>query len=160
MMNKNFNQEHIIGIICIAIGTVVISLTRTFPGGTDAINISGPAFFPIILSYILIGLGVMQIFTGIFSKEEGFATAKDIWKGIKTKEFVNLLVMIALLIFFITMVEVLGFLSTSGVFLVIVLWRLGVPWLRNLIYTAVFLAIIHLVFRMIFSVTLPSGFLI
>ncbi len=159
-MKNTFNQEHIIGIICISIGTVVLSLTRSFPGGTGAINISGPAFFPNILSFILIGLGVLQILNGIFSKEGGIASAADIWKGMKSKEFINLLIMTVLFIFFILAVEFLGFITTSGVFLILVLWRLGVTWVRNIIYTVVFLAIIYVVFGIIFKVTLPSGILL
>lgn len=156
-MKNTFNQEHIIGIICISIGTVVLSLTRSFPGGTGAINISGPAFFPNILSFILIALGVLQILNGIFGKEEGIATAAEIWKGMKSKEFVNLLIMSALFIFFILAVEFLGFITTSAIFLLAVNWRLGIRLVKNLMITAVFMLIIYLVFSMIFKVTLPTG---
>jgi putative tricarboxylic transport membrane protein len=158
-MKNTFNQEHIIGIICISIGTVVLSLTRSFPGGTGAVNISGPAFFPNVLSIILIALGVLQILNGIFSKEEGMASAATIWKSMKSKEFVNLLIMSALFIFFNFAVERLGFFTTSGIFLILVLWRLGLSWVKNLIDTAVFLVVIYLAFGVIFKVTLPSGIL-
>jgi len=136
---------------------VVLSLTRSFPGGTGAINISGPAFFPNILSFILIALGVLQILNGIFGKEEGIASAAEIWKGMKSKEFINLLIMSALFIFFIIAVEFLGFITTSAIFLLAVNWRLGIRLVKNLIFTAVFMLIIYLVFSMIFKVTLPSG---
>jgi hypothetical protein len=136
---------------------VVLSLTRSFPGGTGAINISGPAFFPNILSMILIGLGVLQILNGIFGKEEDIASAAAIWKGMKSAEFVNLLIMTALFIFFILAVEFLGFITTSAIFLLAVNWRLGIRLVRNLIYTAVFMIIIYMVFSIIFKVTLPRG---
>ncbi len=159
-MKRTYNQEHIVGILCVAVGAVVLVLTKSFPGGTDAASISGPAFFPNLLSIILIALGVYEILHGVFGNQEEFASFGQIWHGMKSKEFVNLLIIAALLVVYIATVEVVGFYTMSTVFLFIVLWRLNVKLLKNLICTAIFLAVIYFVFSRIFAVSLPSGILV
>ena len=158
-MKHTFNQEHIIGILCIAIGSVVLVLTKQFPGGTDAASISGPAFFPNTLSYILIALGFYEILHGIFGKDEKFSSIGEIWEGMKTKEFLNLMIITVLLIIYILTVELIGFFIMSAIFLFIILWRLGVRPIKNVFTTIVFLVIIWLVFSKIFTVSLPTGIL-
>ena len=86
-MRHSFNQEHIIGVLCIAIGAVVLGLTKSFPGGTAAAEISGPAFFPNTLSYILILMGIYEILHGMYGKSEKFHSFAAIWAGMKTREF-------------------------------------------------------------------------
>ncbi|MFA5446994.1 MAG: tripartite tricarboxylate transporter TctB family protein [Sphaerochaeta sp.] len=158
-MKWTFNQEHIIGILCIAIGTTVLILTKSFPGGTAAAEISGPAFFPNVLSYGLIILGIYQILSGFFSPKAQTHSISTIWKGMRSKEFLNLVIICVALLIYILTVKKVGFYATSALFLGVVLWRLGVKFRNNLISTLVFLAVIYLVFSKIFAVTLPSGIL-
>lgn len=159
-MKRTYNQEHIVGVLCIAIGALVLVLTKSFPGGTDAASISGPAFFPNLLSIILIALGLYEVLNGVFGNQQEFASFRKIWLGMKSREFVNLLIISALMIGYIGTVEILGFYTMSAVFLFIVLWRLNVKLVKNLICTAIFLAVIYLVFSRIFTVSLPSGILV
>ncbi len=158
-MKQKFNQEHIIGIICIAIGAVVLVLTRTFPGGTDAVNISGPAFFPNVLSWILIILGLYEMLFGTFGKLDNIHSVSDIRAGMKTPEFLNLVIITAALIIYILTVEVIGFFTISFLFLYTILWRLGGRMVKNLISSLVILVVIYAIFTLIFAVSLPNGIL-
>jgi putative tricarboxylic transport membrane protein len=158
-MRHSFNQEHIIGVLCIAIGAVVLGLTKSFPGGTAAAEISGPAFFPNTLSYILILMGIYEILHGMYGKSEKFHSFAAIWAGMKTREFANLVIICFALLVYILTVEIIGFFTISALYLYVVLWRLGVKPVKNLISTILFLIVIYLVFTIIFAVTLPSGIL-
>ena len=158
-MKNKFNQEHIIGIVCIVIGALVLYLTRHFPSGKGNVGISGPAFFPNLLAILLLLLGAVQAITGTFSKSGGYTTIHEIWTQMKKPEFLNLLLLAGLFLFFTFSVEILGFLITTTVFLLVVMWRLGVSLIRNVLYSAVFLVIIIVIFEKIFTVSLPSGVL-
>lgn len=158
-MKNKFNQEHIIGIVCILVGALVLYLTRHFPSGKGNVGISGPAFFPNLLAILLLILGAVEAVTGTFSKTGDYTTIQEIWTLMKKPEFLNLILLAALFLFFIFFVEILGFVITTTVFLLAVMWRLGVPLIRNALYSAVFLLVIIVIFDKIFTVSLPSGVL-
>jgi len=158
-MKHSFNQEHIIGIFCVALGGLVLFLTRNFPSGQGNVQISGPAFFPNVLAIVLIAVGLIEGLTGSIKDEGSFASIGDIWRGMKKPEFVNILLLVGLFLFYIFFVEFLGFIITTFLFLFIVMWRLGVPWIKNIMYSAVFLVVIVLIFGKLFTVSLPSGIL-
>jgi len=158
-MKHTFNQEHIIGIFCVALGGLVLFLTRGFPSGQGNVQISGPAFFPNVLSIVLIAVGIVEGLTGSLRDQEGTASIGDIWKGLRKPEFLNILLLAALFLFYIFFVELLGFIITTYIFLFIVMWRLGVPHIKNILYSGIFLVVIVLIFGKLFTVSLPSGIL-
>lgn len=158
-MKHTLNQEHIIGILCVALGGIVLFLTRNFPGGQGNVQISGPAFFPNVLAIILIFVGITEGLTGSLREMGEFASVGAIWRGMKKPEFLNILLLTGLFLFYIFFVEVLGFIITTFVFLCVVMWRLGVPLIRNILYSVIFLVIIMLIFGKLFTVSLPSGIL-
>ena len=158
---KRINKEHIIGIFCILLGTIVLFLTRTFPkGAASNMQLTGPEFFPNVLSIILIIIGIYEIVYGftLKSSEENL-TAGQLWSEIQKPKSITIFIIIGMLIFFVIFLKKLGFFTTSFVFLFVILWRLKIVWWKNIITTMVFLAVIYLVFVKIFSTRLPSGIL-
>lgn len=155
------NKEHIIGTLCIILGTVVLILTKSFPkGAASNMQLTGPAFFPNLLSVILIIIGVYEIIIGFVSKEtQPYYSFTQLWRNIRQPKSITILVIIGMLIFFLAFINLLGFYAISLIFLLVVLWRLNIVWWKNLISSFVFLGIIYLIFGKLFTITLPSGIL-
>ena len=63
------------------------------------------------------------------------------------------------ILFFIYALESVGFLVTTFLAIGALMWRFGVPWKRNLFYSAVLVTALYLVFGKLFSVDLPTGIL-
>jgi hypothetical protein len=55
--------------------------------------------------------------------------------------------------------ETLGFVLCCYFILFMLMWRFGVPVIRNLIYSGVFLSLVYLIFGKLFIIYLPSGVL-
>ncbi|MFQ3620533.1 MAG: tripartite tricarboxylate transporter TctB family protein [Spirochaetales bacterium] len=154
------NQEILIGIICLTVSVVILSITPSFPQGKANIGLTGPAFFPDLLAIVFIGCGLYQIVHGIIKKKEypplTFSSLKHLFdkKETRTAYFVILLV-----VGFIFLLDWLGFLLTTSIFLLLFMGRLGVPKLQNLLYTFIFTLTIYLLFGYLFTISLPSGIL-
>ncbi len=159
---KRINREHIIGIICILLGAIVLVLTRTFPkGAASSMQLSGPGFFPNVLAIILLFIGFYQIFLGMKCKAtENDYTVSQLVIDLKKPQATTVLILIGMLIFFVIFLKILGFFTTSFVFLYVVLWRFKTKWWKNMLISFIFLAIIYIVFVQIFTTRLPSGILI
>lgn len=157
---KKLNQEHIIGIICLVISTIILFLTRSFPKGQENINISGPAFFPNLLAIIFILCGIYEVIIGFF-QETGHIDMdpKHLMEGIRKPEVINIILIIGLILFFIFFFEKVGFILCTGILIFVLMARLGVPILKNLLYTISFIVIILIIFGRLFSISLPSGIL-
>src|SRR6056297_3244207 len=156
----HFNQEHAIGVICLVIAGITRKLTSEFPQGMGSKGTPGPEFFPNVLTVLLIVFGVMEIVIG-FKKQEQFEaiTVGKMWNGIKSWGGLNILLVIALMLFYIFLFEILGFIVTSFIVLFILMWRLGVPWWKNIIATATLIIVIQLLFGYLFTISLPYGVL-
>ncbi|MCF7947379.1 MAG: tripartite tricarboxylate transporter TctB family protein [Spirochaetia bacterium] len=156
----HFNQEHAIGIICLIIAGFTRRLTSEFPEGMGSKGAPGPDFFPNVLTLLLIVFGVMEIVIG-FKKQEQFdaITLGKMLNGIKSWGGLNILLVIALMLFYINFFEILGFIITSFIVLFILMWRLKVPWWKNIIATATLIIVIQLLFGYLFTISLPYGVL-
>ena len=84
---------------------------------------------------------------------------KHLWTGLKTPQVINVILIIVLLLFFIFFFERLGFIVCTSIVLFILMYRLGVPLLKDVVYTVIFVTIILLIFGRLFSISLPSGVL-
>ena len=157
---KKLNQEHIIGVICLLIATIILFLTRSFPKGQENINISGPAFFPNLLAIIFILCGIYEVGIGFFQQTGHIdMNMKHFLEGIRKPEVINVILIVILVVFFIFFFEKIGFILCTSVFLFVLMMRLGVPIGKNLLYTVTFIAIILIIFGRLFSISLPSGIL-
>jgi len=158
---KKLNQDHIIGTVCIILAVVILATTRSFPkattGGSD---LSGPSFYPNLLAYVFIFCGVYEIIGG-FRRQEGRKPLNltHFWDSISKPGPVNILLTIALILFFIFLMETLGFIVCSYVILFILMWRFGVPLIKNIVYSAIFVLLLNVIFARIFTISLPSGVL-
>lgn len=159
-MKKQLNQEHIIGVICMMIGGITLFFTASFPKGNVNINITGPAFFPNVLAIIFILCGIYEFALGFFQEKGRIdITFKHLWIGLKSPQVINVILIVTLLVFFIVFFERLGFVFCTTIVLFVLMYRLGVPLLKNLVYTATFIVIILMIFGRLFSISLPSGVL-
>lgn len=157
---KKLHQEHIIGICCLLIATIVLFLTRSFPKGQANINITGPAFFPNLLAIVFIACGIYEIVIGFF-QEDGHVhlDGKSIRAALKQPQIINVLFIIGLLLFFILFFEKIGFVICAFLFVFLLMARLKVPLMKNFLYTIMFIVVILLIFGKLFSIGFPSGLL-
>lgn len=158
---KRLNQDHIIGIVCIILAVVILVTTRSFPKATSgASDLSGPSFYPNLLAYVFIICGLLEIIGG-FRKQAGRKPfdLTHFWDSITRPGPLNILLTIALILFFIFFMEVLGFIVSSYVTLFILMWRFGVPLFKNIVYSAIFVLLLNVIFAKIFMIYLPSGVL-
>lgn len=104
--------------------------------------------------------GIYEIVDG-FKKVEGrrpFGLARFIG-SIRNPGSLNILIIIGLTVFFILFMNLLGFIICSYVFLFILMWRFGVPLIRNIFYSIIYVLFLLFVFGKIFAIYLPSGVL-
>jgi hypothetical protein len=158
---KKVNQDHIIGAVCIILAVVILVTTRSFPKATTgASDLTGPSFYPNLLAYLFIICGLYEIIGG-FRKQEGRKPFDftHFWDSMSKPGPLNILLTIALILFFIFLMEVLGFMVCSYIILFIFMWRFGVPLFKNIVYSAIFVLLLNVIFAKIFTIYLPSGIL-
>ncbi len=158
---KRINLEHIIGCFCIALSIVVLIITRTFPskttGGSD---LSGPSFYPNLLSFIFILCGVFQIITGYKSqKHQNPIGIINIWATVGKPGSINIFFIIGLILFFILLMESLGFILCAFVISFLLMWRFGVSIIKNILSSVLLVFLLVAIFGKIFTIYLPSGVL-
>jgi len=159
-MQIRINREHVIGIVCIGIGTLVMTLTRNFPTGQGYVKLTGPAFFPNVLSIILILAGVAEVVNGIILRTSLSPVAVlGIGEQLKTPGTQTLLIIIALMVLYVLFMKPVGFFPTSFLFLFLLMWRLKVRWWKSALFSIVLLGVLYGVFVRLFYVNLPAGLL-
>lgn len=157
---KRLNQEHIIGIVCLLIAAVTIYFTAGFPRGQREIQVSGPALFPNVLAAILAGCGIVEIIIG-FVKSGSFPSIslRELGAALKRRDVQNAYCVLLCGVLYILLFDVLGFFITSFLFLFAVMFRLGVAPVKNVLVSAAFLAVIYVIFGLLFTISLPAGVL-
>ena len=158
---KRLKAEHIIGFISIALALTIFWIGRSFPKATTgASDLTGPAFYPNVLALVFVFCGVLEIITGFMGSENKVSlNFSGLLDGLRNPGVLNILIIIALILFFIFFMEPLGFIVSAYFILFILLWRFGVQLARNLFYSAGFVAMIYLIFGKLFTIYLPSGIL-
>ncbi len=159
---KKINREHYIGLLCILLGIVVLILTSHFPrGAASSMQLTGPAFFPNVLATILIAMGILQIITGFRqAAAQGSLSFKQLLMEFTRPDAVTVLIIIAMQAFFVAFMDVLGFFTSSFVFLFVILARFHITWWKNIVIILAFQLIIYVIFGQIFSIAMPTGLLI
>ena len=160
-MLKKLNQDHIVGLVCIILSIVIVSVTRSFPKATTGFSdLSGPSFYPNLLAFVFAFCGLYEIIRG-FRKREG-REPLDLayfWNSIRKPGPLNILITIALILCFILFMETLGFIVCSYMTLFILMWRFGVPLLKNMVYSVILVFLLNTIFGKLFTIYLPSGIL-
>lgn len=159
-MNK-IHPDHLIGLACLALAVTIYWVSAGFPTlTTGASELTGPSFYPRVLALVLVLCGVLQIISGFKNTDEdrklNFARLPAAWSGGGVG---HVLTVCGLIIFFIYTLEFLGFFITTPIVLVSLMWRFGVPWKQNILYSMVLVAVLYLIFGKLFTIYLPSGIL-
>jgi putative tricarboxylic transport membrane protein len=143
-----------IGLIQIVFGTAVFLYARTFPRLEK--DMPGPALFPIVLAVLFILTGVILVIQGIRNREK---LLKFDTTGLRTSGVINILVVLAVILFYIFLADFFGFQITSFVLLFILM-----KWLRVSIRGSLIMAFgvtlsIYFLFAKMLMVPLPWGLL-
>jgi len=155
-----FNQEHIIGLVCLSVSAIILSITPTFPKGKANIGLTGPAFFPDLLAFVFILCGVYQFWYGTVNAASHAPITLDTFRNLfKKKETRTAYLIILFMVGFILLFDALGFLLTTFLFLILFLLRLGASRWQTFFYAFFFTAIIYFLFGLLFTISLPSGIL-
>jgi putative tricarboxylic transport membrane protein len=117
-------------------------------------NLSGPGFFPMLASTVMVASLAAVIWQRV-REGEPFGALRRFFHDVMP---LRLVVVTALVAAYVAVMPELGFMAASGLFLFVMLlylWRRGF-WLA-LAVTAASLVVIQIVFRMVFQVVLPVG---
>jgi hypothetical protein len=158
---KRLNQDHIIGFACLFVSATILYLTRAFPKvSTGASDLTGPSFYPNLMAILFMICGIYEIVYG-FKEVEGRNAIGlgSFLKGIRNPGFLNIFLIVLLTVFFILFMDLLGFIICSYVFLFTLMWRFGVPLVRNIFYSILYVLFLLFVFGKMFAIYLPSGVL-
>lgn len=139
------------GIISFLLGVGIYLTARKFPtlGG----GYPGPGLFPQIHGVMLAGAGVILAIQG-WRKGPGRALAG---KPLRRREWVNALVVVAAVVWYLLAAPRLGFSITMGVLLVATMLTLGVPARRAVPIAVLTVLSMFLLFGRILRVPLPAG---
>jgi hypothetical protein len=155
------NTDHIIGITCLLVSAVMLYVSRSFPTATTgASNLTGPSFYPNLLALVFGLCGIGEIINGFRHAEK--PKTLDLKRLIGTLQnpgFLNVILIIILIIGFMLLMEILGFIICSYLMVFILMWRFGVNWIRNTLYSVILVTLIYLLFGKLFKIYLPSGVL-
>ncbi len=153
-------REHVVGFSCIGFSIAVLCITPSFPKGQSSVNITGPAFFPNLLAFAFIILGIIQLISASrFEKAGHTKTTKSAIPFAQRKRMLPAIEFIFLLIAFIIAFEPLGFYVATILFLFLLMLLLGLKWWKSLLYSLIYTAVIYLLFGILFTIGLPSGIL-
>ncbi len=146
-------MELIISLIIFLSGGFIFGYAFTFPR-MEGTNYPGPGFFPKVVGFGLMVLSFVFIVKNI--KKRAWPRVPR-FKEIKY-ELINVLAIIASVLFYIYVSEYLGFLVTVSIILVSLMLLLKVPWKKSFILGIGATVITYLLFNRLLSVPLPGGF--
>ncbi|MBW1960910.1 MAG: tripartite tricarboxylate transporter TctB family protein [Deltaproteobacteria bacterium] len=141
-----------IGVAVIIFGIAVILYARNFPKLEK--GYPGPSLFPIVLAVLFIFAGIVLIIQGIRSGE---SFLKLDLRDLTTHQIVNIALIVAAILFYIFLSDLLGFQFTSFIILLFLMKRLRVSTLWSLIMACTVTLVIYTLFAKILLVPLPWG---
>jgi putative tricarboxylic transport membrane protein len=149
-------NDAVIGVVLILFALAMIAYTQTFPGlyGQQF----GPDLFPVVIGVGLLGCGIVLTVSGIASRHSVPLVDWGQWAGNRAA-WINLILVIAALVFYILASGALGFIPTSMIILVTLLLRFGVGPFMTIAVAAVTTLVIHQIFSNVLLVPLPWGIL-
>lgn len=136
-------------IICILIGLFILFESKDFPQG--ATGVPGPAFFPRILAYFVIGLSVLLIINTFIKRDDRKITLLD-------KDSIKVYVTIGFLLAYLILLNFLGFIIATPIFLFsLIFFYIRKNILKNAIIAVLVTFLIYGVFSSLLAVPLPQG---
>jgi putative tricarboxylic transport membrane protein len=158
MSRQSWAGPRATGCALLAIGVVALAATFAVPGGRDPWALSGPRLFPLLASAALILLSLAFLVRTFVSpdRELGEFAARE---AADTEWRVPGLVAIALLVY-VELMEPVGYLLTSAVFLPVVARILGSRSpVRDVLAGCVLSLAVYTLFTQALAVPLPIGIL-
>ena len=151
MMKKN---DIIAGGIFIVLGIFIFTQTFSYPSPEK--GHPGPDLFPNLLALLFIIFGGVLIFKArkLSSRVEEISEVPP-----RPKRIINAFFVMGIIVVFVALVNLLGFLVTSTVLLFVLMKKLGVSLLKSAITSIVLTLFINLMFSKILRVPLPPGIL-
>ncbi|MDD3515306.1 hypothetical protein SDC9_43281 [bioreactor metagenome] len=139
------------GISLVLVSLWVIRTSSTFPEAVSAgKKIPGPAFFPVLLSVVLIPCGLHQTVSALRSGKEG--PCRGCGPGAA-----NGAIVILSLAVYVQLMQWMGYALSTVLFSMFLLLRLRVGVLKALTVTMITVVFILLVFGRLFQIQLPLG---
>jgi putative tricarboxylic transport membrane protein len=135
-------------------GVAILVATTRFPRQTD--GSPGPALFPQVLAVLMLVCGAALAGQSLARAAAGRATPPE---TLGARGVANALAVFAAIIFFMAAGPSLGFLVTSAIILVALMWWLGTPPLRAALAAVGLTIFVYVVFGKVLRVPLPLGVL-
>lgn len=151
-MKQNSKTDIIAAICLLLLSFFVLWISRSFPSSKTGIGVSA---FPKLLAGLLIIFSIVIIVQAI--KNSSFSKKEPIFEGFK-KGHVLIIAVIIILIIYIQMLETLGFILSSFLLLITLMFIFGER--RKIILLVVpllFSVVLYLVFSKMAMVFLPEG---
>lgn len=112
--------------------------------------------FPNILTVLLIILSIVMILQGL----NIISSPKKIKSGINKREIFYLSSIAIILILYIILMNIVGFIPVTIIFLISGMWYLGYrKWWKNILIAVIGVIFIYYIFTQIMYVPLPAGIL-
>lgn len=148
--------DSVAATVGLAIAAYVLFTVSSFP--EDQVVQVGPAFFPRILA---VGLGIFSLVLLVHSFRNKAATRDDVKEpsySYKDKGLQRALVSLVLTIIFCLSLDVFGFLLSSTVFLLCLMYLLkDRQYVQMTIVAASVTGAVYMVFKTLLDITLPLG---
>lgn len=147
---KKLNGSIIVGLILliVSIFSLITGLSYSYRGNLGL----GPGFFPVWISVILLSLTLIYMFK-LF--RDGKMNGANIFP--KGRELRNILYVLACMVIFVLLFNILGFIASGTVFLFLLLRR-EYTWYKSAFISVASSLFLFLLFGMLLGVELPLGF--
>ncbi len=144
-------NDAVIGIFLITFGALVLFLTKGFP--TLSKGYPGPSLFPNVLAMLFMITGSILIVQGVRSKRPWLKLSNSL----RGKPLANIVAVIAVIIAYIYLSDLLGFLILSFILLFLLMLWFKVELLWNLLMASSVTVLVYLLFVKLLMVPLPGG---
>ena len=145
-MLKSRKQDLVIGLIVVAIGVAMFIGTKDFPDVTQ--------LYSRIVLIIFTVIGAVLVLTSLINAK------KPGGEEVSVKEFVNPLIIFAIVVAYVVLIDLVGFFVSSALFMPACMLFMGYKKPLPMILTTIgMLAFIYILFVVQLKVRLPHGFL-
>ena len=153
---NTWKTDIITGTGAIAFAGFVIGMSFGFPASRGADF--GPALFPRVIAAILILLGtavLLQSRKGRMQAQDGEARVPEDQHPLTSAGLRNVIITVAVTVVYIVVVEKLGFIPTTAVFLFVLMKMFGLSLGRSLLFSCLCTGFVFVLFSMVLRVVLP-----
>lgn len=153
------------GAAVVLFGASVVLYARGFPELGD--GAPGPALFPTVVGGLLVLFGAVLVGRWVLGRARADTAAerpsgdreRERVSRIPARAWLDAALVVASIVFYLLLSDVLGFAPTMAVLLFVLSWRLGAKLLVALGTAVLVPALIYLVFQRLLLVPLPGGLL-